>query len=104
MPRRTSVGYQKNIMKRRFNVLPVLLFTVNILHAQTTSSVYKSRIDIINSNIYNYFYDSVNVLYYETDHVRPNEKKHSYLWPLCALIQAANEAENVQSAKDYMPP
>ena len=32
-------------------------------------------------------------LYYETNDSIKNEHPHSYLWPLCALIQATNEAE-----------
>ena len=38
-------------------------------------------------------YQHLILVYYETNHVQANEKKHSYLWPLCALIQAANEEE-----------
>jgi len=91
-------------MKKPPLILFILIIAFTHLHAQTTSSVYRERVDIISNNIYAYFYDSANALYYETDHVRPNEKKHSYLWPLCALIQAADEAEIAIPSKEYMPP
>src|SRR6185312_10181551 len=41
---------------------------------------------------------------YETNYIQPKEKKHSYLWPLCALIQAANEEEALYPVKDFMSP
>ena len=59
---------------------------------------------ILHNNVYKYFYDSVNGLYYETNHVKTTEKPHSYLWPLCALIQAANEEETLQPSVDFMAP
>lgn len=91
-------------MKHSLLVSIILLFGKSNINAQITASVYKQRINIINNNIKEYFYDSANALYYEHDHVRPNEKKHSYLWPLCALIQAANEAETVNPPERYLQP
>jgi uncharacterized protein YyaL (SSP411 family) len=76
----------------------------NEMIAQAPQEIYKQRIDTLNENVYKYFYDSANGLYYETNHVQPGEKKHSYLWPLCALIQAANEEEKLFPNKDYMTP
>ncbi len=81
-----------------------LIACLSILNAQSTNEIYKARIDTLNNNINKYFYDSANFLYYETNHVQPNEKKHSYLWPLCALIQAANEEEVLFPSKDFMKP
>ena len=66
--------------------------------------MYKGRVDTLVNNIYQYFYDSSNALFYETNKVAAGEKPHSYLWPLCALIQAANEAEILNPGKDYMTP
>ena len=90
-------------MKQRLLVSMILVFSTNIMYAQTTASAYRKRIDIISNNINQYFYVTANGLYYEHDHIQPNEKKHSYLWPLCALIQAANEAEAADPSKHYMP-
>jgi len=89
-------------MKQKFISVLIISVLSGNLHAQTAET-YKNRVAIINNNIYKYFYDSANVLYYETDHIQANEKKHSYLWPLCAMIQAANEAE-VATSKDHLPP
>jgi uncharacterized protein YyaL (SSP411 family) len=87
---------------KRFFVFTLLVFCSNVILAQSAQNIYKDRIDTLNKNIYTYFYDSANGLYYETNHVRTGEKKHSYLWPLCALIQAANEEETLQPSKDYL--
>lgn len=84
-----------------FTICFLIAFT-NVIKAQ--SDFYKDRIDTLNKNVYNYFYDSANALYYETNDVHPDENKHSYLWPLCALIQAANEDETLQPSYDYLSP
>ena len=94
-----------NISKQTIKPLFVfflLMFCSNVILAQSAENIYKDRIDTLNKNIYTYFYDSANGLYYETNHVRSSEKKHSYLWPLCALIQTANEEETLQPAKEYL--
>ncbi|MEO8110355.1 MAG: glycoside hydrolase family 76 protein [Ginsengibacter sp.] len=72
--------------------------------AQLSKDIYQSRIETLNKIIWQYFYDSSNALYYETNNKRPGEKKHSYLWPLCALVQAANEEETIQPSKAFMAP
>lgn len=85
----------------------ILLFSITgagKVTAQQSIDIYKGRIDTITKNIYRYFYDSVNALFYETNKVAANEKPHSYLWPLCALIQAANEAEALNPGRDFMSP
>ena len=77
-------------------------------HAQPSATkiigTYQRRIDTLHKNIYKYFYDSSNALYYETNNIKPTEKAHSYLWPLCALIQAANEEEALNLSADYLSP
>ncbi len=75
-----------------------------VAHSQTSPDLYKHRIDTLNKNIYKFFYDASKSLYYETNDIQPKEKKHSYLWPLCALIQAANEQETLDQSTDYMTP
>ena len=80
----------------------------SLLEAQHTTAtargIYQGRIDTLNKNIYQYFYDSAKGLYYETNQTKPGEKQHSYLWPLCALIQAANEEEILQPGRNFMTP
>ncbi len=64
---------------------------------------YQHRIDIINSNIYKTFYDKKAGLYFETNTAR-NQGNYSFLWPLCALIQAANEQEDADPSNQYIAP
>jgi uncharacterized protein YyaL (SSP411 family) len=101
-----SLSFRREVGVRLkpFFAFILLMVCSNITTAQSTEQVYKNRIDTLNKNIYKYFYDSANALYYETNDVHPGEKKHSYLWPLCALIQAANEEEKLFPNKNFMPP
>ncbi len=40
-----------------------------------------------------HFYDSASGFYREHARPQPDDRPHAYLWPLCALLQAANEVE-----------
>ena len=84
--------------------LCILIVCCNLSYAQAATEIFKARIDTLRNNVYKYFYDADNSLYYETNDVKSGEKKNSYLWPLCALIQAANEEEVLFPAKDFMKP
>ncbi|MDP4290074.1 MAG: glycoside hydrolase family 76 protein [Bacteroidota bacterium] len=83
-----------------------LLVAMVCLHAsgQTAKSEYQNRIDLINQNIYRYFHDQSTGLYYETNNHLLDQNKHSFLWPLCALVQAANEMERLEGSKTYLKP
>lgn len=59
---------------------------------------------IIYKNISKYFYEPSTSLYLETTVAKHNENKHSWLWPLCALIQATNQLEVLTPAQSYMLP
>lgn len=80
----------------------LLLTTLYTAKAQPTAAIYKQRVQTINANINQYFSDKAQGLYYEQN--ENNKKPHSYLWPLCALIQAANEMEALEPSKSYMKP
>jgi predicted alpha-1,6-mannanase (GH76 family) len=82
-----------------FSCLGIIMASVK---AQPIESVYQTRIGIIQKNIEQRFFNSAKGLYYEAVPVESNKKTFSYLWPLCALIQAANEAEVLSPSKDYM--
>jgi len=88
---------------RIFFISCLAIHGVNFVKAQSKAT-YEKRIEALNRNVDQYFYDAVNSLYYETNHIRSKEKKHSYLWPLCALIQAANEEGVLFPTKDFMTP
>lgn len=65
---------------------------------------YKTRINYLYAGINNKLSDKNTGLYFETTDSAKNENKHSWLWPLCALIQATNEMEATQPAQNYMRP
>jgi len=83
-----------------------LLFWISIfsvkVNAQLSPVNYKARLEQIDKNITTVFYESGTGLYKETN--GKNDKLHSYLWPLCALVQAANEAEQTDPGKEFMKP
>ncbi len=87
-------------MKRSF-IIPLLIFGLGLkASAQESLPNYKERIAIINKNIKQYLYDGSKNLYYE-DTKPESKKRHSFLWPLCALIQAADEMDKLEPKKNY---
>jgi len=84
----------------------LVMLLVACLHLKPVAAQqdYKGRIDIVYKNIYQYFYDSSKNLFIEKTILKKDEKPYSYLWPICALIQAANEVEVLQPGKEYMKP
>ena len=74
------------------------------VHAQQPGLVYEKRTEIIHGNIYTFFHDSSTHLFRETSDKTVDDKPYSYLWPLCALIQATNELEVLDPAEHYMEP
>ncbi|MCE7061031.1 glycoside hydrolase family 76 protein [Dyadobacter sp. CY343] len=80
-----------------------LLFSLCFLAGQAQQAAdYQQRIRAINANINQIFYDEQTGLYMETN--GKNEKPHAYLWPLCALMQAENEAEATLLKKELLKP
>jgi hypothetical protein len=74
------------------------------LNLQAQSISYKERVKALNRNIDLYLKDKGTGLYFETTDSVKKENKHSWLWPLCALIQATNEQETIEPGKNYMEP
>jgi uncharacterized protein YyaL (SSP411 family) len=85
-------------MKKNIVIL-LLLAIFSDIYAQEAD--YINRIHLIYNSTQQDFYIPDAGLYKETNGVK-NEKKYSYLWPLCASIQAANEMELLEPSKDYM--
>lgn len=54
--------------------------------------------------IYRTYYDSATGLFTETNLKSADEHPNSYLWPLCALVQAANEMEVLEPGRPYLEP
>jgi rhamnogalacturonyl hydrolase YesR len=65
---------------------------------------YNTLIQSLYQGINNKLRDSSAGLYYETTDSIHKENPHSWLWPLCAYIQAANEMEILEPQKQYMLP
>lgn len=84
-------------------LIAFLLFCQYTVKAQQTDD-YSKQIDLVYQNIYEYFYDSSHNLFIEKTDLKKDEKPYSYLWPLCAMIQAANEMELLHPGKQYMKP
>lgn len=71
----------------------VVLLAFSLTAAAQDNAAYRQRLAVIHQNIQQFFYDSTKQYYKEFDKPAANDKSFSYLWPLCALIQAANEME-----------
>jgi len=72
--------------------------------AKAQSPDYSSRIHLLNTGINKNLSDQQKGLYYETTDTVKKENPHSWLWPLCALIQGTNQMEEVEPGKSYMLP
>lgn len=87
-------------MYRRIVSLAIFFACVPLL-AQHPN--YNEHIKLLYKATVGDFYIPQASLYKETNAAK-NENKYSYLWPLCALMQAANEMERLQPGKDYLSP
>ncbi|WP_094570644.1 glycoside hydrolase family 76 protein [Mucilaginibacter xinganensis] len=86
-------------MKKTIILLLSAFFSITV-KAQLPD--YKTRIKYLYEGINKQLTDKKNGLYYETTDSAKNENPHSWLWPLCALIQATNEMEVLQPGQKYM--
>ncbi|WP_316803324.1 glycoside hydrolase family 76 protein [Pedobacter nototheniae] len=87
----------------KFICFLLLLFLQVEVKAQKPKQVYEDRVNIIQKNINLYFTDQAKGLYFEST-AKQQENPHSWLWPLCALIQSANEMEVLNKNIKYMMP
>jgi uncharacterized protein YyaL (SSP411 family) len=97
-------------MKRNLTPVVLIVFVIltstNLVYSQQSAKLpdYKTRIKILHEVINNKFRDKPANLYYETNDSSKATRQHSYLWPLCAFIQAANEMEVLEPKAQYMLP
>jgi hypothetical protein len=89
-----------NYKKTALVVAVVLCFG----HVKAQVSAYKSHVKDIYNAINANLKDPKSNLYFETTDPAKNEHPHSFLWPLCAYIQGANEMEVLEPKKNYMLP
>ncbi len=81
----------------------VSVLTTSLLFSQSSKADLKQRISVIQNNINTQFYNAKTGLYIETTDSSKNEHSHSFLWPLCALIQANNEADELNKTNTMQP-
>ena len=75
-------------------LLTIGFFTICLMSsAQSANSSWSDKVSIVKENTNKYFIDEATGYYKEKTILKPNDKSYSYLWPLCGLIQAANEVE-----------
>lgn len=79
---------------KKLLALLALTFVFKLACGQQLQKDNADRLDLISSNIDKYFYQQKTGLYVEN--TGKTEHPFSYLWPLCALVQAANEVEAVK--------
>lgn len=88
---------------KKLILFPLLASFISLnLYSQKTD--YQSRISQLYKAMNKNLYQPSAGLFVETTDPAKNEKVHSYLWPLCALIQAANEMEALEPSRSYMKP
>lgn len=94
--------------KRALSLSFVAFLMISQARAQTpataNSGEYLQRMHSLYTDIYRYFYDSSQSLFFEKSEASQREKPHSYLWPLCAMVQATNEMEAAEPAHHAMQP
>ena len=89
-----------------FKVIIILLLVTVFLYSAPAQEApsFESQVAIVHKNIYSHFYDSSKGLFIEKTVLKADEKPYAYLWPVCALVQAANEMEAKDPAKNYLEP
>lgn len=81
----------------------VLLFSFAATAQNANRQVYLQRAALLRSNVQKHFFDASSGYYKEFTFRDSNDKKkYSYLWPLCGLIQAANEWDAVSARSSFL--
>jgi Glycosyl hydrolase family 76 len=74
------------------SLLIVGVLSLSTIYAQTDTS-YKGKAEALKASIYLQLYDIKKGQFWETTPTEGKERRHAYLWPLCGMLQAANEYE-----------
>lgn len=85
-------------------IIFLVLFSFFSTYIFGQQSTYINRIEKLQSAIDQNLRAKKASLYYETTDSSKNENKYSWLWPLCAYIQATNEIEVIQPGSKAMKP
>ena len=96
------------IYKNNALFLTVMLLFANVLPAQKNQNAhtgfYRKEMQALQTAIQKAFYDTAAGFYKEEATREKNQNLYSYLWPICALYQAANEIEKVEPAANLLQP
>jgi hypothetical protein len=95
------------VNKNSVVLLLLLAITLNYASAQnkvTPKGYYKTEMQGLHAAIQKYFYNSAAGYY--TQVAQPEKGKHDYsfLWPICAMLQATNEMEKVEPKANLLKP
>lgn len=84
---------------KNITILIMLMSFFNEVRSQQKEDK-EFRINIVYKNIYKHFYDSSKKLFKEKTVINDKEKPYAYLWPLCAVLQSANEMDVMTGSKN----
>src|SRR5688572_3626846 len=65
---------------------------------------YKKEMKTFHEIIQKHFFDSTSGYYKEVPHPARDHNPYSYLWPLCAMLQAGNEMELLDRKQKMVDP
>jgi hypothetical protein len=88
----------------KLKILCICILLSGFWDAKAQTAAYNTRIKLLRQGIADKLQDKKAGLYYETTDSIKKENPHSWLWPLCAYIQATNELEALEPGKQYMLP
>nr|WP_294903372.1 glycoside hydrolase family 76 protein [uncultured Lacibacter sp.] len=89
-------------MIRKYILWLVVAFFAS--HSLAAQDKYYNEMKQLQAAIQKHFYDSSAGYYKEVVSPKPGDNPYSYLWPLCALYQAANEIEKVEAGSKVLKP
>lgn len=94
------------MMNRRQIIFTFLVFMACAMKLPVfaQSADFERHVLSINNNINLLLKEEKTGLYFETTDAVQKDNPHSWLWPLCALVQAANEMDGLYAGKEYLKP
>jgi hypothetical protein len=86
----------------RLGFLFILIVFCRNTNAQQPATTWAKKVQLLKTSIAANFVDPATGYYIEKTVRKAEDKPYSYLWPLCGLIQAANESEAVMKQAGYL--
>jgi hypothetical protein len=92
------------MMRQLKQYLPLLFLLLSVKHgdAQSAASSWQDRVQVLKQSIAQHFIDPATGYYIEKTIRKSEDKPYAYLWPLCGLVQAANEEEALTGKTGYL--